>query len=122
MLASWNAPPVGYRHDLADYYEAYAATLGEHIHFRSRVTSARALEGGGWEVRVARPGSAAERVYRASALVVATGEAGSPHMPHLPGTDGYKGHLLHSAAWRGAEASRGKRALVVGLAILRTVA
>ena len=31
-----------------------------------------------------------------------------------PYAEGYKGALMHSAAWRGSEAYRGKRALVVG--------
>lgn len=44
----------------------------------------------------------------------ATGQEGAPHVPDFEGAASFGGEMMHASAWQGAEAQRGKRALVVG--------
>jgi len=56
--------------DLADYYAGYARLLGAHVHYNTSVVSARRT-GGAWVVTAADG-----RTWRASALVMCTGQEG----------------------------------------------
>ena len=95
-------------HDLADYYDGYARLLGPHLHLRTTVVAVRPV-GGRWEV-TAEDG----RVWSASAVVVATGQEGTPNVPRLDGLEQFPGAVVHSSRYRNGSAYRGKRALVVG--------
>ena len=97
-------------HDLADYYSGYAQLLlGPHLHLRTAVVAVRRV-GERWDV-TAEDG----RVWRASALVVATGQEGTPHVPALAGLEQFGGTVLHSSRYRNGAPYRGARALVVGM-------
>tara|TARA_B100000795_G_scaffold21573_1_gene14365 strand:- start:1028 stop:1765 length:738 start_codon:yes stop_codon:yes gene_type:complete len=96
-------------HDLADYYSGYARLLGPHLHLRTAVVAVRRV-GERWDV-TAEDG----RVWRASALVVATGQEGTPHVPALAGLEQFGGTVLHSSRYRNGAPYRGARALVVGM-------
>ena len=96
-------------HDLADYYSGYARLLGPRLHLRTAVVAVRRV-GERWDV-TAEDG----RVWRASALVVATGQEGTPHVPALAGLEQFGGTVLHSSRYRNGVPYRGARALVVGM-------
>ena len=100
--------------DLAAYYDGYARTLlGDHVLYDATVTSADPdAATGGWRVTVLLGGQ--EQELAASAVVVATGQEGAPHIPAIMGAADFGGEVIHSSAWQGAERYRGKRALVVG--------
>lgn len=51
---------------------------------------------------------------RTRTLISATGTWTRPFVPHLPGIEDFRGAQLHTATYRGADALRGKRVLVVG--------
>lgn len=95
-------------HDLADYYAGYARLLGPHLHLRTTVVAVRRV-GGRWEV-TAEDG----RVWSASAVVVATGQEGTPNVPNFEGIEQFPGAVVHSSRYRNGSAYRGARALVVG--------
>ena len=50
----------------------------------------------------------------ADAVVSATGSWSNPIWPDLAGREGFRGTLIHSATYEGAEAYRGSRVLVIG--------
>lgn len=53
-------------------------------------------------------------VWRASAVVSATGTASAPHVPSYPGQDAFRGEQLHSSAYRSPMRLTGRRVVVVG--------
>ena len=63
------------------------------MHYNTSVVSARRT-GGAWLVTAADG-----RVWRASALVMCTGQEGTPHVPSLRGAEAFAGELLHSARY-----------------------
>ena len=83
-----------------DYLEAYAAEFGivERIRFGSRVGAAR-------------PDGTVDD-ERFDALVVASGRFRAPRMP--PGLSGFRGELLHTYDYPGAEAFADRTVLVYG--------
>lgn len=51
---------------------------------------------------------------RFDAVIVASGFAAVPHLPPIPGLDTFPGQVLHSLAYRSAEAFAGRRVAVIG--------
>ncbi|UBI40846.1 NAD(P)/FAD-dependent oxidoreductase [Streptomyces mobaraensis] len=103
-------PWVG-RDDFVRYLERYR----EHHRLPVRLrTTVERIEPG--------PAGAVERwrvhtdggVVAARAVVVATGRCHTPQLPDWPGRQKYRGHLLHSAHYRGPAPYRGRSVLVVG--------
>jgi len=96
------------RAQVVEYLESYARRFDLRPLFDT--AAARALrDGGGWRIETDNG------VFRAPAIVVATGFAGWPHRPSWPGLDGFGGDVRHSSDYRNAAPYAGKRVLVVGL-------
>ncbi|PTM89331.1 cation diffusion facilitator CzcD-associated flavoprotein CzcO [Dietzia psychralcaliphila] len=54
------------------------------------------------------------RRWRARVVISATGTWSRPFVPTYPGVGGFRGAQIHSAGYRGPEAFRGRRVVVVG--------
>lgn len=68
-----------------------------------------------WDVKLTRNGE--PRTVRAKHLVMALGGGiANPVMPVYEGRDNFDGDIIHSAAWKNADAYKGKRGIVVGSA------
>lgn len=99
---------LGYFKRYADRYR-----IGESIRFNSRVTSARPLADGSWQLEF---DSGEIREY--SSLVVASGQYVKPRLPHATTAGEYSGQHLHVFEYLDAASPidmRGKRVIVVGL-------
>jgi putative flavoprotein involved in K+ transport len=53
-------------------------------------------------------------LYRARAVVSATGTYRNPYTPQIPGREKFRGEVLHSARYRSPEGFAGKRVIVAG--------
>jgi len=89
------------------YLRAYAERFGLDVRAGVDVTAA-ARDRDGWRL------STSAGPWRAQVLVWAAGVWAAPVEPDLPGRAGFAGEVLHVAAYRGPEAFRGRRLLVVG--------
>jgi indole-3-pyruvate monooxygenase len=98
------------RADVVAYLEAYAAQFDITPRTGEPVRRLRAADGAsdGFVVETARA------VYRARAVVVATGFGRVPNPERLPDQERFRGPLLHSSAYRNADPFVGQRVLVVG--------
>src|SRR4051794_24358949 len=96
--------------EILDYHVDVATRTGlrEHIRFDSEVVAAR-WDGDGWEVETI--GGETER-FRV--LVCASGFLHHPNIPPFEGLETFAGELVHSARWRDAIVTRGRRVGVVG--------
>ncbi|MCW7988313.1 pyridine nucleotide-disulfide oxidoreductase [Streptomyces platensis subsp. clarensis] len=121
---------------IGGYFDDYERTFGLRVHRPVSVTAVR--EEGGLPAStkpvVARAGSAgaltesvetleggrrllvetSEGDYAARALINATGTWDRPFWPRIPGQEVFGGRQLHSAQYRGPEAFRAARVVVVG--------
>jgi cation diffusion facilitator CzcD-associated flavoprotein CzcO len=100
-----------------EYFGRYADHFGlrRAIRFGTDVVRAVPIDGGrAWDVTVRDRVSAQETTYRYAGLVVGNGHNWSPKMPAYPGQESFRGEILHSADYKGAEVLRGRRVLVVG--------
>jgi len=109
--------------EVQEYIEAFAAHfhLDALIRFKTKVTLATPLEGGGWAVTSAPTGASGDQAPATTTetfdfLVVATGMYGgaSPHMPSFPGKETFGGDVLHSFHFTDRAQAAGKRVVVVG--------
>jgi indole-3-pyruvate monooxygenase len=106
------------RADMVAYLEAYAAQFGIAPRTGEPVRRLRAADAGadgasdgasdGFVVETACA------VYRARAVVVATGFGRVPNPERLPDQARFRGPLLHSSAYRNPDPFVGQRVLVVG--------
>jgi cation diffusion facilitator CzcD-associated flavoprotein CzcO len=101
------------RDEFVAYLEAYAARFGLAPRTGEAVRRVRARGGegggaGGFDVETTRD------VYRARAVVVATGMNRVPNPERLPEQERFRGALLHAASYRNGDALAGRRVLVVG--------
>lgn len=94
--------------EMLDYFERLTDhfDLRRHIKFRSRVTSARPVDGE-WEVM------ANGKAERFSAVVVATGYNSVPRYPGFPGP--FSGLQMHTHDYRTPDPFAGRDVIVVGL-------
>jgi cation diffusion facilitator CzcD-associated flavoprotein CzcO len=95
------------RDEVVAYLEAYAAHFGVAPRVNEPVLKVRAAADG-FVVESARG------VYRARAVVVATGANRVPNPDRLPGEETFLGTRLHSASYRNGAPFAGRRVLVVG--------
>ena len=101
------SPSYASRDAVVGYLEGYAARVRLDIRFWQQVVGAR-REAGTWRV------TTEEGTFTSSYLVVAAGNARTPHLPSWPGMADFGGTLLHSSAYRNSHELAGDRALVVG--------
>ncbi|UYB38629.1 NAD(P)/FAD-dependent oxidoreductase [Streptomyces sp. Je 1-4] len=103
------------------YFDDYERTFGLRVHRPASVTAVR--EGGGVPVRTEAGGApeggrllveTSEGDHAARALINATGTWDRPFWPRIPGQEVFGGRQLHSAQYRGPEAFRAARVVVVG--------
>jgi putative flavoprotein involved in K+ transport len=109
--ANW--PMFSPKDKIGDWLEMYTRVM--ELNYWTNTTCERARWDEAkqeWEVRVRRDGE--EIVLRAKHLVLATGMSGKPNIPEFPGQDTFKGEQHHSSRHPGADAYRGKRAVVIG--------
>jgi len=95
------------RADLVSYLEAYAARFAIEPRTGEAVRRVRA-DGAGFLVETART------IYRARAVVMASGLNRVANPDRLPGQGGFRGALIHSRDYRNAERFAGQRVLVIG--------
>ncbi|MGY5128029.1 NAD(P)-binding domain-containing protein [Streptomyces nigrescens] len=103
------------------YFDTYERAFGLRVHRPVSVPAVR--EGGGgppWTEPVGALGGGrllvetSEGDYAARALINATGTWDRPFWPRFPRQEVFGGRQLHSAQYRGPEAFRGARVVVVG--------
>lgn len=98
------------RDDFVRHLEGFPARGGFEVITGVEVQRiARANGAGQWEVH-----AAGGRVFRAGAVVVATGGSRVPVVPPWSGLDTFQGRVLHASEFRSAADYRGLRVLVVG--------
>jgi len=95
------------RDTVVAFLERYAAEMQVPIHFGVAVTGIEKTSTG-WRV------AAADRSYRCSHVVIATGRDRLAHIPDWPGRDGFTGEISHAADLGEITRFDGKRVLVVG--------
>jgi putative flavoprotein involved in K+ transport len=95
------------REGLLRYLEEYAHAFDLDVRTGAEVEWL-VREGGEWVVK------ASSGNLRARWVVVATGFNGVPYLPDWPGRSSYRGHLVHSSAYRNAGPYGGREVLVVG--------
>lgn len=98
--------------EILDYLHGVARRLGVDrlIKTRTLVTDCR------WEDSACRWSVTTEAgdVYKADAIVIATGQLHQPSIPAIAGVERFAGHSFHSARWDHAYDLTGKRVAVVG--------
>ena len=102
--------------DLRDYLRSYAKTfdLGRSIRLQTPV---RRLErdDGRWHVITGDGGGECF-----DGVVVASGRFNRPRQPMIEGIEGFEGEVVHSFHYRGRDAFRGKRVVVLGNSVSGT--
>jgi indole-3-pyruvate monooxygenase len=107
LTLSRKYPRYPSRQQVIDYLDAYAQAFCLAPRFGEEVVAARPFEST-WEVKTNRA------LYRARAVVIATGYNAAPVRPKWPGIEGYRGVLLHSSEYRTGTPFKGQDVLVVG--------
>lgn len=98
---------------LGDWLEAYTRIMEINYWSSTECEGARYDEAAGeWAVTVRREGKSI--VLRPKQLVFALGVSGYPSTPVIEGHETFAGEQCHSSAYRGGEAWRGKRCVVLG--------
>lgn len=102
-----------------EQYLAYLASYADRYHLRDRVQCGTAVTGvakladGSWCVTTLSKGAPAE--HRFGAVAVCSGPFQVPNTD-ISGLGDFAGEVVHSSAFRNADAFRGRRVLVIGLA------
>ena len=110
-----NWPVFTPKDKMGDWLEAYASIFELDLWTSTTCDTAAWNEATqNWTVTFTREGKPITQ--RPKQLVFATGAYGPPKQPDWPGIDRYKGTLLHSSAYTGADQFKGKRAVVIGSA------
>uniref|UniRef100_A0A8C9PUH3 Flavin-containing monooxygenase n=1 Tax=Spermophilus dauricus TaxID=99837 RepID=A0A8C9PUH3_SPEDA len=98
---------------------AHAKSLLGHIRFETLVTSVKKCPGflvtGQWTVVTEKDGKQESTVF--DAVMICSGHHVYPNLPtdSFPGLEQLQGNYLHSRDYKGPEAFKGKRVLVIGL-------
>jgi cation diffusion facilitator CzcD-associated flavoprotein CzcO len=99
---------------LANWFEAYVEAM--ELNFwtgTSLVSGSYDAVRKQWDVTL-RLKHGGQRVMHPRHLIFATGVSSIPYFPELPGFDDFKGTVVHSGAFAGAEHWRDRKALVLG--------
>ena len=97
------------RHQLVEYYEAYAEHFQLKPHFNTKVISVRKLNNY-WHV-VCENG----KTFEVQNVVVATGINRIPKLPYWKGQDHFEGEIIHASKYKNPEPYKNKKVLVVGM-------
>ncbi len=98
---------------LADWLEAYVEEFGLDYWGGSPCLKAVFEEKtSSWRVSTLKDGKPV--TLRPKHLVLATGMSGFPYVPEIPGAASFEGTILHSSAFQGGAAWRGKKCVVIG--------
>ena len=104
---------------IAEYLDNFVDHFGFRgmIQFRTEVTKAEPVAGGGWDVTVRQRDTGAVRTERYGAVLVANGHHWDPQYPEpaFPGAGTFAGQQMHSHHYRTPEPLAGKRVLVLGV-------
>jgi putative flavoprotein involved in K+ transport len=110
-LSGWPMPPAqeGFptRDEVIDYLARYEQRYDIPV---ERPVLVRSVSASATHLHV----RAADRAWKARAVVSATGTWRAPFIPHVPGRDQFAGRQLHSAHYAGPETFAGQRVLIVG--------
>ncbi len=108
-----NWPVFSPKDKIGDWLEMYTRVMELNYWSSTEAKSATYdADAGEWRVVVEREG--AEVTLRPKQLVMATGMSGKPTVPEIPGQDVFKGEQHHSSRHPGADAYKGKTAVVIG--------
>jgi cation diffusion facilitator CzcD-associated flavoprotein CzcO len=100
---------------LAAWLEFYAFAMELNVWTGTRFTNAEwDTTERHWTTRVQRS-DGTTRTLRPKHIVVSTGVSGAPKLPDIPGLADFRGEVMHSSEFRGAEDYRGKRAVIFGV-------
>jgi dimethylaniline monooxygenase (N-oxide forming) len=104
-------PVFPHHTQIAEYFNNYVEHFGvkQYIRFRTVVTDAVPLEGGGWEITL-DDGS----THRYRALLVANGHHWDPRWPNPPFPGHFDGSIIHSHFYKVPDAYSDKYVLVLG--------
>jgi cation diffusion facilitator CzcD-associated flavoprotein CzcO len=102
--------------ELRDYLQSYAKTfdLDQSIRLQTPVQRIE-RDDGRWRVVTGDGGGEGF-----DGVVVASGRFNRPHRPAIEGLEGFAGEVVHSFHYRGREAFRGKRVIVLGNSVSGT--
>jgi thioredoxin reductase len=104
---------------IAEYLDNFVDHFGFRgmIQFRTEVTKAEPVAGGGWDVTVRQRDTGAVRTERYGAVLVANGHHWDPQYPEpaFPGAGTFAGQQMHSHHYRTPEPLADKRVLVLGV-------
>ncbi|XP_054443761.1 putative dimethylaniline monooxygenase [N-oxide-forming] 6 isoform X2 [Pteronotus mesoamericanus] len=114
-------PNFMHHSQLQKYIRSFVQKKGllRYIRFETLVSSVKKcpsfLVTGQWEVVLEKNGKQETTTF--DAVMVCSGYQVYPNLPHdsFPGLDQFQGHILHSRDYKGPEAFKGKRVLVIGL-------
>jgi putative flavoprotein involved in K+ transport len=100
------------------WLEAYAEAMDLNVWTGTELATARwDAADGRWTVELTGPaGDGATRTVRPVHVVMASGISGEPRRPDIPGLADFRGPVLHSSEFLGAEPYRGQRVVVFGVA------
>jgi thioredoxin reductase len=102
---------------IKQYFERYADHFGlrERIRFGQEVVRAVPVgDGAAWDLTARDVASGEETTRRYAGIAVANGHNWNPKVPSYPGLDEFRGEVLHSADYKGADVLRRRNVLVVG--------
>lgn len=104
-------PDFPHHSQIAKYFEDYVEHFGvkPYIHFRTTVTAAEPLEGGGWTITL-HDGS----THRYRALLVANGHHWAPRWPEPAFPGHFNGPVIHGHYYKTPDDYVDKHVLIVG--------
>jgi putative flavoprotein involved in K+ transport len=98
---------------LANWFELYVEAMELNYWTGTELEGGRYDERDGrWTVTLRREGK--KREMRPRHVVLATGVSGIPNIPEIPALRGFRGKVIHSGQYEDGEATRAKRAIVIG--------
>jgi len=100
-----------------EYFGSYARHFGliDRIRFGTDVVNIAPVGNGEtWRVTVVERHSGEQAVLDYAGVVIANGHNWNPKLPAYPGREAFRGEIIHSADYKGADVLRGRRVVVVG--------
>ena len=103
-----NYPKYATKDQVVAYLERYAEHFDLAPRFDHEVISVQNDSSDSWCVKTNKG------VFRASNIVIATGNSRVPKIPSYPGQKDFQGNIIHSSSYKNGISFRGQRVLVVG--------